>query len=417
MDTLKIGYVTKKFPRFSETFIVHEILGLEASGVDITVFSRRLPDEGRYHPAVANLKNAVRHLSDGRSDALGQALAQHGRLLDDCLDGIPAALRWLHGHAFVQPLSILAESLQTIAAARALGIQHLHAHFATDAAAVVRIVHMLSGIPYSFTAHAKDLYREGVNPQVFHDKINDAAFVITVCDANVEFIRSRFARNSKTPVIRLYNGINLQFFAPSGVESTQGSRRNDRRVAAVGRLVRKKGFEVLIDAADLLARRGRPVSVDIVGDGELSAALRERAARSAAGDFIHFSGAITQPHVLEYLRRASVGCLPCVVDDDGNRDALPTSLIESMATGLPLISTPVGGVPEIVVNGETGWLVEPGSSEALAGAIEEALSNPREAARRGEAGFQRAQELFDVRKNTARLRELFAMSARREPIR
>lgn len=416
MSTLKIGYLTKKFPRFSETFIVNEILGLEAQDVDITVFSRKLPDDGRFHPAVSRLRNGVVYLSDGRSDALGNALAQHRNTVNDCLDRLPAALRWVYQYTLLQPLGIVAEALTTIAHARRLGLKHLHVHFASDAAVVAHVVHLLSGIPYSFTAHAKDLYREGIDRQLFRDKVAGARFVITVCDANVDHIRQHLAGDADTPVIRLYNGIDLEFFRPAASANSNGVHGAPAgAVVAVGRLVPKKGFEVLLEAAAILKQRGLHHPIEIIGDGELQTPLRARAAELGVGDIVSFTGALTQPEVLAHLQRASVATLPCVIDSDGNRDALPTSLLESMGVGLPLISTPVGGVGEILVDGKTGWLVEPGSARALADAIHFSKTHPELTQTFGAAGRRRAEELFDVRKNTATLRALFEQSASVSP--
>ncbi len=410
-DPLRIGYVAKKFPRFSETFIVNEILALEERGLEITTLSRRLPDEGRFHPSVARLGRPVRYLSEGRSDALGSVLAREGEVLDDCLDRLPDAIRWLRRFGLPSPLGLLAEALAAVAIARREGLAHLHAHFATDATTVALLAHRLGGIPYSFTAHAKDLYRDAVDPALFAEKVDGARFVVTVCDANLAHIRGRLAPRSRTPVLRLYNGIDLSFFAPA---ERNGAR--PRAIVAVGRLVPKKGFEVLVDAATQLAARGVDFEVEIIGDGECAPALRERIERAGLAGHVRLLGALPQPEVRDRLRTAAVGCLPCVVDDDGNRDALPTSLLESMAVGLPIVSTPVGGVAEIVADGETGWLVPPGEPEALATALAEALAEPERSRARGALGRRRAEALFDVRANTARLHDLFRRSAAGEPI-
>lgn len=409
-EVLRIGYLTKKFPRFSETFIVNEILGLEEQGVDITVLSRRYPDEGRFHPSVARLRNAARYLSEGRSDALGEALRLHRNHIDDCLENLPDAIRFLYKYNLPQPLGLIAEAVSAIAIARSLNLQHFHAHFATDATTVALLANKLAGIPYSFTAHAKDLYRDGVDPGLFTEKVNHSRFVITVCDANLNHIRERLAPIAKSPVIRLYNGIDLDYFSPCPPPVTV------HRIVAVGRLVPKKGFEVLIDAAAHLAKKNIHFEVEILGNGELLQPLQDRAAAAGVSGIVKFLGACTQPEVLDRIRNSSVACLPCVVESDGNRDALPTSLLEAMGCGLPVVSTPVGGVGELVADGETGWLVPAGDSVALAEALYFALKNPTEARKRGAAGRSRAEELFHVRKNTARLKELFSRSARGESI-
>jgi len=405
-SALRVGYVTKKFPRFSETFIVNEVLAQEELGTEVIVTSRRLPDDGRFHPSVSRLRNAVRYLSEGRSDALDQALRTYGAEVEDCFDRIPDALRFVRSHRLLSPLGLIAEAITLVAVARRERLAHLHAHFATDATTVAYLANLLSGIPYSFTAHAKDLYREGIELSLFRAKVDAARFVVTVCDANVQHITTHLAPGSATPILRLYNGVDLQLFSP-GAENLQ----NQRKIVAIGRLVPKKGFEVLVDAAAELASRGSAFELEILGDGELMPSLRARIAELGIGEHVKLLGALPQNQVVEHLQAAAIGTLPCVVDSDGNRDALPTSLLESMGCGLPVVSTPVGGVPEIVVDGETGLLVPPGDANSLALALQSLLDAPRRARAMGAAARRRAEDLFDLRRNSRRLRGLFVASA------
>ncbi|MBL8695757.1 MAG: glycosyltransferase family 4 protein [Planctomycetes bacterium] len=405
-SALRVGYVTKKFPRFSETFIVNEVLAQEELGTEVIVTSRRLPDDGRFHPSVSRLRNAVRYLSEGRSDALDQALRNCGAEVEDCFDRIPDALRFVRSHRLLTPLGLIAEAITLVAIARRERLAHLHAHFATDATTVAYLANLLSGIPYSFTAHAKDLYREGIELSLFRAKVDAARFVVTVCDANVKHIATHLAPGSATPILRLYNGVDLQLFAP-GAESLQ----NPRKIVAIGRLVPKKGFEVLVDAAAELASRGSAFEMEILGDGELMPSLRARIAELGIGERVKLLGALPQNQVVEHLQGAAIGTLPCVVDSDGNRDALPTSLLESMGCGLPVVSTPVGGVPEIVVDGETGLLVPPGDASSLAQALQSLLEAPRRARAMGASARRRAEDLFDLHRNSRRLRGLFVASS------
>ena len=178
-------------------------------------------------------------------------------------------------------------------------------------------------------------------------------------------------------------------------------------------MVEKKGFHILIDACRLLADRGVPLHCELIGDGAEGEALRAQVARLGLADTVSFRGVMTTEEVGERLRDAAVVVLPCIVARDGNVDALPTVLLEAMASGRPVISTALSGIPEIIVDGETGRLVEPGAVEPLAGAIADVLSDLDRAESMGRAGRRRVERLFDLHENAGRIRDMFR---RRAPI-
>ncbi|HVS08294.1 MAG TPA: glycosyltransferase [Planctomycetota bacterium] len=405
MNGAPIGYLLKKFPRLSETFVLNEILGLERNGWPVHVFSRRAPDSEPRHPQLARLRAEVIPMVE--IDPWPALLAEDGERV--ALPRVAALVEEAELWGPKLP-SLLGEALHLLPLLRRRRIAHLHAHFATDSAVVAALARELGGSTYSVTLHAKDIYRDGVSFERLERILEGAAMAVTVCDANVAHLRQRLRGRAAAKVRRLYNGIDLTRFAPRAEEA----RRDADHILAVGRLVEKKGFAILLRAVAELHRRGAAARVTIVGEGEERPALEEAIGRLDLAGTVHFAGALDQAAVRELMARATVFCLPCVVGRDGNQDALPTVLLEALASGLPVISTPVGGIPEIVDSGRAGVLVPAGDVEAVARALEALLASPALRESLAGAGRRRAELLFDGDRNSlilsAWLREIVTRS-------
>lgn len=359
----KVGYVLKMYPRFSETFIVTELLQMQRLGVDLDVFSLRPPADGRFHASLAELRAPVtylQHLGLRAGDvwqtlrAAAQELGGLSSHLDELLD---ADLR---------------DAVQAVELARAVrqrGITHLHAHFASVAAEVARLAARLAGVTYSVTAHAKDIFHCDVAQDRLRRIVADASSVVTVSDFNLDHLQSTFGADADR-VRRVYNGIDLSEF--------RYTEPRDRVpiIAAVGRLVEKKGFGDLIEAAAILRASGRSFRVDLVGVGELEEQLVASVERLGLGGCFRMLGGLPQTEVIKVVGSAAAFAAPCVVGADGNRDGLPTVLLEAMALGTPCVATPVTGIPEVVVDGVTGLLVPESNPAALAAALARLLDDP-----------------------------------------
>ncbi|HWL96346.1 MAG TPA: glycosyltransferase family 4 protein [Nocardioidaceae bacterium] len=388
----RIGYVLKMYPRFSETFIVNEILALEAAGERLDIFSLRLPVDGRFHEQLADVRAPVTYLPHQLKPAELWEVLQRGlhalpRLSVDLPDVLALGV------------NDAACAVQLAMLVRDLGITHLHAHFASVATDVARVAARLAGVGYSFTAHAKDIYHESVEPARMRRKLADASAVVTVSDYNRRHLQRTYG-HAADHVVRIYNGINLEQF------SFDPPRDRPPVVAAVGRLVEKKGFTHLVDAVAEMVRADREVRLHIVGAGDQQPALRAQVDALGLGDEVRFLGALPQAQAREVVRGAAVLAAPCVVGADGNRDGLPTVLLEAMALGTPCVATPVTGVPEAIRHGETGVIVPEADGHALAGALSTLLDDG--ALRRRLAANARAlvEWEFDIRRNSARLREI-----------
>ncbi|MDQ1082189.1 MULTISPECIES: glycosyltransferase [Microbacterium] len=393
-----IGYVLKMYPRFSETFIVTEIIAREALGERLEIFALRPNDDTRFHAELARVQAPVRAVPVPRRlssawDGLRRAQTD-ARLTAAVARHLPELLSADADDA-LQAVEVARQALDR-------GVTHLHAHFASTATTVTRLAALLAGIPYSFTAHAKDIFHADVDPRDLERKLRDAAFAVTVSDFNLEHLRHRFP--SSGSIERVYNGLDLARFPFVARRPRQGPLR----LLAVGRLVEKKGFSLLIDAVERLRDEGRDATLDIVGDGELAPQLRAQAAGSPA---IRFLGPLPQGEVSAHLRQADVFVAPCLVAADGNADGLPTVLLEAMASGVPCVSTAVTGIPEIIQDGRTGILCVPGDGDSL-------LAGLRRVARTDypvEATTRRARGLierdFDATRQAARLAALTAAVA------
>ncbi|MEZ4703452.1 MAG: glycosyltransferase, partial [Rhodothermales bacterium] len=306
----RIGYVVKRYPRYSETFIVNEILAHERAGLDLEIFSLRPPCDTHFQASISQVRAPVTYLDEAVK--MADLWTAVGRIASKR----PEVGLLLAQFDREDPRDVY-QALQLTRMIRDRGITHLHAHFATSATSVARMAALMAGVPYTFTAHAKDIFHESVDRDDLTRKLRDAAGVVTVSEFNLRFLRQHYGAHADR-VTRIYNGLDLDAFAFSDPA--------DRKpiIAAVGRLVEKKGFEDLIDACDLLAAEGLDFECHIAGGGELEHALRERIATKRLGSFVKMLGPLPMPEVIRLMRSASVFAAPCVVGRDGNRDGLPT---------------------------------------------------------------------------------------------
>jgi glycosyltransferase involved in cell wall biosynthesis len=400
---MRIGYVLKRFPRYSETFVVTEVLAHEAAGWEVEIFSLRPPNDTHFQDLLARVRAPVRYLpSEGTRPADFWAALQDARRV------WPAAWAALDA-ARGEPAGDVHQALLLGLEVRRRGIEHLHAHFATSAATVARLAARMAGVPFTFTAHAKDIYHETVRPEDLRRKLVEAAAVVTVSDFNLAYLRETYG-GAAAGVRRVYNGLDLDRFP------YRDPRERPPRVVAVGRLVEKKGFGVLVDAAALLAQRGIRLAVDIVGGGELEETLARQIQQRGLAGRVRLLGPRPQAEIARTLSEAAAFAAPCVVGRDGNRDGLPTTLLEAMALGTPCVSTDVTGIPEILRDGETGLVVPQNDASALAAALARLLGSPELRVSLAQRARRRIEDDFDARTSGARMRQIVSeIHARRSP--
>lgn len=391
----RVAYILKMYPRLSETFILNEILAHERAGLDIDIFSLRVPGQPVEHADLRRVRAGVHYLPHDPIDArsMGESLLLAARTLGD------ADTRLCFEHS--RGPWILDQAARIAAMAQERGVTHLHAHFATEATTVCRLASLMSGIPYSFTAHAKDIFHESVVLDDLRAKARDASAIVTVSEFNVRYLHETLGEDAAR-VVRIYNGLDLDLFP------FHDGERETNHIVGVGRLVEKKGFCDLISACAILRDQGRRFRCTIIGDGDLYEDLSRQIEGLGLGSFVTLAGALAREDVRRIVARATVLCAPCVVGEDGNRDGLPTVLLEAMALGTPCVSTPVTGIPEVVRDGETGLMVDEHAPEQCAAALGRLLDDPtlaRTLARNARGLIERE---FDIHRNTAQMRALFA---------
>ena len=405
MNPLKIGYFVKMYPRLSETFILNEILELERRGVEVTVFSLRKSNEGRFHPQVAELKAPVFYLEELSPKRGWAVLSEHWSTLAPFSRSLWQVMEELISKNEPKLIEVLLASAWASAVALERGITHLHAHFATVPSTLAYYAGRISGLPFSFTAHAKDIFQDTVDRQLLEEKLSAARFVITVTEFNRRYLASTYPSVPAGKVRVLYNGINLDFFnyEPKG-------KREKNLILSIGRLVPKKGFPDLLEACAILKNKKLNFECTIIGQGENAALLENKRRELGLTDCVTLAGPKTQVEVLPYLKQATLLALPCRMDADGNQDALPTVLLEALGTGCPVVSTTVSGIPEIVDSGREGLLVPPENPPALAEAMQKILTNSQLAAGFAREGRKKAEARFDLKKSVATLEGYYLQS-------
>ena len=397
-STLPIAYVLKRYPRFSETFVVNEILAHEKAGAKISIFALRPPADTHFQPSIARVRAPVTYLQSMgvRADDFWKRLEP--QLMGDRLQALVGAVDCDGTEVF--------QALQLAQALRDCGADHIHAHFATGAATVARLAAGITGIPYSLTAHAKDIYHECVNPLGLGQKLADADTVITVSDYNKWHLDNEYPACAEK-ICRVYNGLPLDEFPFSP------SANRPPIILAIGRLVEKKGFADLIAACSILSQLDVEFRCDLIGGGDFEAPLQRQIATLGLESRVRMLGPQPSDAVVAALQRAAVLAVPCVTALSGDRDGLPTVLLEAMALGTPCVATDVTGIPEVVRDGETGLLVPEQNPERLASALCRLLTDRHLAQQLALRGRRLVEQEFDVHRNTAVLRDLFARGHRR----
>lgn len=367
----RIGYVLKVYPRFSETFIVTELLAREAQGEDIAIFALRPTTDARFHPEIARVQAPVTWVPRPlKPSELWKQLTT--TVVDNNLS---------HRFADIWPLVAdlpgdeVAQGVSLAVQAQQAGITHLHAHFASLAGRSAWIASQLTGIPYTVTTHAKDIFHASVDHDWLRRVCGDAQRVIAISAFNRDYLTSVLA-GSDAQISLQYNALELNRFPflppqPNTPESCPATQGRPLRVLAVGRLVPKKGFADLITATRSLVDRGVTVEVTIAGDGELRDTLQRQITDLGLDEVVAMVGPKTQQEVRDLLNSADVSVTPCIPASDGNIDGLPTVILEAMACGTPVVATAVSGLPEVVINDHTGVLTQPGEPGELARVLDD----------------------------------------------
>ncbi len=397
----RIAYLIKCFPRTSETFILHEILELEHQGLPLRIFSLREPSTSSVSKAVHEVQAPVTYIPTRfplgtltlLTAAVRRFLNAPWRFLRIALSAV------VH---YRQPFVLLKHLLYAAYLADQFereGITHVHAHYANTPTAVAQFVHQFTGISYSFTAHAKDIYLSRKAALAY--KMRMARFVVTCTAYNQRYLAALADHGLDGHIHCIYHGLNLRAF-PADVSVPPAHPL----ILTVARLVEKKGLSYLLQACRMLKDQGYDFTCRIVGEGPLRPVLEQEICDLALTDRVELWGAKTHEWVIEMYRHATLVVLPCVIGENGDRDGIPNVLVESLYMGVPVVSTPVSGIPELITPEVNGLLVAPRDSTALVAAIARLLADPRLCCRLALAGRQTVLARFDMARNVTRLLQL-----------
>lgn len=378
----RLAYLFSRYPVVSQTFCDSEMLALERMGFQIEIGSLNRPPNSFRHERLDRLKAEIHYPPPpDLLDALAKT-PEYKSKLGGMID--------MHGEVYgtgYKPSTRARNAWYFADLFRRLGVQHVHVHFANRATHTALFLKKL-GFPFSFTAHAQDFMFDLGSNALLCEMAREAEFVVAVSDYSRELL-CEMCPESAGKMVRIYNGIELDDFAPSPVK-----QQKLLRLVSVGRLIEFKGFQHLIGACSILKRRGVAVDLRIIGEGPLRPELEERIRAEDVADTVKLMGVRSQEEIKRELAEADLFVLASIFDSVGASDILPTVITEAMACRLPVVSTTVTGIPEMVVHGITGLLVEPMDENAMADAIAELGGDPERRERMGDAGRRRAENLF-----------------------
>ena len=397
----KVAYIMSRFPKITETFILYEILALEEVGVPVEVYpllreyqpvthpeAERLVQRAHFHPFISlPILHAQWHFIRRRPLA-------YFRLWAEVLGGTWGSAKFLVG-----ALGIFPKAVRFAYEMKRQGITHVHAHFASHPALAAFIIHRLTGIPFSFTAHGSDLH---VERRMLDKKVAAAAFAVTISSYNNEVMVEECGEAARNKIHIIHCGVDTSVFSPH----RQSLAQRPFQILCVASFEEVKGHKYLIEACQLLRDRGVDFVCHLVGDGPLRPEIEAQITAAGIVDQVRLHGGLPRAEVVRMLAEADVMALASVPTRSGKREGIPVVLMEAMASGLPVVTSAISGIPELVDSG-CGLLVLPGDATALADGLLKLKEDAKLRDRMGQAGRERVLREFDLRINTAALAKLF----------
>lgn len=403
MASRAVAYIAPEIPGLSATFVYEEILALQARGYEIVPFSVHVPGSVAkdqltlskttiylYQTSVAQILMSFCKSLVSREVRL---LATLKMLISDCrdqgiftLDSAKLVYQFIHAnHAAIQMLR--------------RGCEHIHIHFAHVPTQIGMYASSLTGIPFTFTGHANDIFERG---KLLMQKAERSAKMVTISQHNRALLIDQGIQPEKIAVVRC--GVSF----PISTAPNRTEQKGGFRVGSIGRLVEKKGFDVLIKAFAKLRAENPDVTLEIAGDGPLRTEIEELIADLGLAGSIHLLGAMDHKEVSKWLRSLDLFVLACKVDRNGDMDGIPVVLMEAMSQGIPVVSTNLSGIPELIVDHRTGLLAAPGSVEELFEKMREIGSDDELRDRLAINALDHVDAEFGQKTNIDRLEQVFA---------
>lgn len=418
--TLRVGYLLRSYPRLSQTFILNEVLALEKLGVQVHIFAVTHPHEPIVQAQVAEVQAPVTYLEGAQRrrwwvilwEQLVTLLWTPYRYLSTLAyllyhhefdEGYTASSRFV---CFLQAVYLAAILRQ----ARQQGnpIAHLHAHFAHDPTLIAHLVQRLTGISFTFTAHARDIYQ--IPKRVLGERIRAAGAVVTCCATNIDYLKAAVTPADHAKLRVIHNGVNLHEFQPPSATHNADAIP---LILSASRLVEKKGYPDLLHAYQQLKAAGYRFRSLIYGDGPLQKPLAALIDDLGLQQEVQLVGACTQQELRHVLTQADIFALTPFVTADGDRDGVPTVLVEAMACGKPVVSTTVVGVPELVTHEVNGLLTAPHNVAGITTALATLLDDAAKRRQLGYAARDTVVNHFDLHAGAVQLAQLYATMAAR----
>jgi glycosyltransferase involved in cell wall biosynthesis len=385
---MRLGYLYSRYPVLSQTFCDMEMLELERRGFELVVGSIHPPLTSIRHPHAGRLQAPIHYAPPS---AIVRLWEEKARMEDRW----PSALVEGHERKYGPPVKAPTRARNASYFAelfRRHRVDHFHVHFANRAAHTALFLKAMAGIPFSVTAHGQDFMADLGNDDLLREICDEAEFVAVETEYSRGLMQTR-CPNAATKIHRVYNGMDLANFLDANPD---GATHAPIGILSVGRLVAFKGFEYLIEACEQLRQRSIQFHCEIIGDGPLHEKLAQQIAELRLGDRVMLSGALPQDCVLEKLRSCDIFALASTTDDNGASDVFPTVILEAMASARPVVSTTLAGIPESVVDKETGLLVPAGESGLFADALEKLCREPELRTRYGAGGRARVEQHFQI---------------------
>jgi colanic acid/amylovoran biosynthesis glycosyltransferase len=402
----RVAYVMSRFPKLTETFVLGELLALERRGVPVDLYPLLRERASVVHPEAARLVARSRYepflspaIVVSQLVWLRRRPGAYLRAWRDVLAGT-----WGSPNFFVGAIGCFPKVAHSARRMQAEGVTHVHCHFANHPAVAGLIVHRLTGIPFSFTAHGSDLHKDR---RMLARKVAEAAFVATISHDNRRLIVAECGEHVAGKVHVVRAGVDTRLFTPSTLEQ----RRDALRIVCVGTLHEVKGQPYLIEACRLLARQGVDVRCRLIGGGPDERALRGQIEAAGLAESVVLAGPRTRQQIVDELRRADALVAPSVPTRAGRREGIPVVLMEAMSTGLPVVASAISGIPELVEDGVSGLLVPPGDAAAIARALRRLTADPALRERLGRAARSRVLAEFDLEDSAAELARRFGVEA------
>src|SRR6266446_944019 len=399
---MRLGYLYSRYPVISQTFCDAEMFALERHGIELVIGSVYPPLTSLRHEYISRLGAPIHYAPPQEILRILERNAKNTRKwprdLVEQHEGRygPKAKAEQRGRNALYFAEFFARS----------GVDHVHVHFANRAAHTAVFLTEISGIPFSVTAHGQDFMKDLGSDDLLREICAAAEFVAAETDYSRDLLCQR-CPDSAAKIHRVYNGIDVERFPAPAL----AAMNHVPRIISVGRLVAFKGFEHLIEACAELARRGFDFVCDIIGDGPLRDMLRLKVNSLNLSSRINLLGSLSQGAVLEKLQTADIFALASVTDVEGASDVFPTVIVEAMASARPVVSTRLAGIPELVIDGETGLLVSPADTAALSEALQKLLCDRELRVRYGCAGRARIEQHFRIEHTVAPLLKLFQDAA------